>query len=118
MNNRWKKLDTIFIILLLGIFLLFSVGFTIMVAKNYKSLSNNMENNYNNNTALFYVAEKIKANDRIDSIFIKDIENVEALVIENKESQKIEIKNLRTDKLIYKERILVHSLIRKDEAEK
>lgn len=73
------------LVVLLSIFLLFvgtALAIVILGANSYKLIGRDMENNFNVRTPMAYIATKVRQNDRLDGIKIKELDSTSVLVLE------------------------------------
>lgn len=80
LNTKKHSGSTLFTILLLFIFILFTLFLSGMGAAIYKNCTANLNENYTSRTAIAYLSEKIRQHNSKDSIYLSEIEGHEALV--------------------------------------
>lgn len=76
-----KKIDTIFVLALFSLFAAAAFALVLIGAKQYRSVTNSMNENHLNRTISSYLAEKIHQNDVSGAITVTDIMGVPALSI-------------------------------------
>ena len=87
MENKLKKhsMDIIFLMVLFLIFTFSAVSVLMMAVNSYKSVVYANEENANTRTAIAYVREQIRANDRAGDIELTDFDGTEAIKITKEE---------------------------------
>lgn len=76
-----KKIHIVFVLALFTLFATVSFSLVLIGAKQYRFVTQEMEQNYSDRTAASYLAEKIRQNDRKNAITITCLEGVPALSI-------------------------------------
>lgn len=77
-------IDTLFVIALFCLFALSAIFLITIGANIYGKTVNNMEDNFNNRTALAYITEKVRQSDSTDSLSIGTFHECPALIITSK----------------------------------
>lgn len=80
-----KKIDMIFVFALITVFAATSFILVLIGAKQYRSITNTMDKNYEVRTASSYLAEKVRQHDYAGAISITDLEGTSALAITSTE---------------------------------
>ncbi|MBD5548797.1 MAG: DUF4860 domain-containing protein [Lachnospiraceae bacterium] len=74
-------IDTLFVIALFCLFALSAIFLITIGASIYGRTVNNMEDNFNNRTALAYITQKVRQSDNADSLSIGTFHECPALII-------------------------------------
>lgn len=74
--------EVLFLLLLFGIFVLSALSVTLMGARTYEKIKENMDVNYTRRTSAAYLTEKIRQHDESGRIYLKNIEGKEVLVLQ------------------------------------
>lgn len=80
-NQQKHIIDTLFVIALFCLFALSAIFLITIGANIYGRTINNMEDNFNNRTALAYITEKVRQFDSADSISVGTFQECPALII-------------------------------------
>ncbi|MEG0895289.1 MAG: DUF4860 domain-containing protein, partial [Oscillospiraceae bacterium] len=80
-KSKSNMVDIIFIILLFFVLTISVLSVLFMGVKVYKSIINQMDNNFSARTAACYISEKIKQNDKQDALQIENIDYKHVLII-------------------------------------
>ena len=80
-KQKRHSTDSLFTFLLLLVFTLFTMILAGMGAAVYKNSAAHLEENYTSRTAVAYVSEKIRQNNRAGSIFLTEVEELPALAL-------------------------------------
>ena len=80
-----KKIDTVFVLALITLFAATSLTLVFIGAKQYRLVTDTMNDNYEDRTIASYLAEKIRQNDTANAITVSDLEGVPALSIQTTE---------------------------------
>ena len=76
-----KKIDMVFILMLITLFAATSLALVLIGAKHYRNVTDTMTRNHQLRTTSSYLAEKIRQNDAEDAITVCDLMGVNALSI-------------------------------------
>ena len=76
-----KQFDKVFVLTLLTLFAATSLILVLIGAKQYRYVTNRMNQNFNTRTTAAYLTEKIRQNDIKNTISITDLQGCEALSI-------------------------------------
>lgn len=76
-----KRIDFVFVLALITLFAATSLSLVFIGAKQYRNVTNQMNENFDKRTTSSYLAEKIHQNDQLDCITITKIDSVTALCI-------------------------------------
>lgn len=76
-------IDFIFVLLLFLVFSMCTLAVVYIGSHIYTTTTHTMEMNYNNNTAMEYIIEKVKQNNIENNIEVKQIDNTDILCIHN-----------------------------------
>ena len=76
-----KKIDTVFVLALITLFAATSFILVLIGAKQYRHITNTMNDNYEVRTTSSYIAEKIRQNDTVSSVSVVTLEGVPSLCI-------------------------------------
>lgn len=82
-NENRHMVDVLFVLTLFCVFALCSVLLIAVGAKVYQNTINSMETHFTSSTALSYISEKIRQNDKMSNITIEDFNGNDALVLSN-----------------------------------
>ena len=85
--KRSNKIDTIFILALITLFATTAIVLVLIGAKQYRLITDTMNQNHKKRTISSYLAEKIRQNDAINHVFISNLESVPALCILTEENE-------------------------------
>lgn len=78
-HHNKQTMNLLFTMLLFLVFVL-SALFTVLIGgKVYENINSRIEENYSGQVVLNYVANKVRQNDKADSIVVRDIENTAVL---------------------------------------
>ncbi len=78
-HHNKQTMNLLFTMLLFLVFVL-SALFTVLIGgKVYENINSRIEENYSGQVVLNYVANKVRQNDKADSISVRDIENTAVL---------------------------------------
>lgn len=80
-----RKIDTVFVLALITLFAATAFILVLIGAKQYRYVTDVMNENYKSRTTSSYLAEKIRQNDSKDTITISDLEGVPALTLTTSE---------------------------------
>ncbi len=80
-----KKIDSIFVFALITLFAATAFVLVFIGAKQYRSVTDTMNENYEERTTASFLAEKIRQNDAADAITVVDLEGVPALTLRTTE---------------------------------
>jgi hypothetical protein len=80
-----RKIDTVFVLALLTLFVATSFILVLIGAKQYRYVTDVMDENYKSRTTSSYLAEKIRQHDTKDGITISNLEGVPALTLTTSE---------------------------------
>ena len=80
-----KKIDTVFVLALITLFAATAFILVLIGAKQYRHVTDTMNENYEDRTASSYLTEKIRQNDTSDAISVVTLEGVNALSIKTEE---------------------------------
>lgn len=81
-----KKIDTVFIFALITLFAATSFLLVLIGAKQYRNVTNIMNENYEDRTISSYLTEKIRQNDTRDAITVSSLEGIPALSLKATEN--------------------------------
>lgn len=84
MNTKQEKTHIVDILFVLALFVVFTLSALVLVilgASVYRQTVRYMDENYTARTAYSYLTEKVRQNDRYDSIFLGQLEDTDALVL-------------------------------------
>jgi len=74
-----KKIDTVFVLALITLFAATAFMLVLIGAKQYRYVTDTMNENYEDRTVSSYLTEKIRQNDTTDAISVVTLEGVTAL---------------------------------------
>lgn len=80
-----KKIDSVFVLALITLFAATSFILVLIGAKQYRHITNTMNDNYEVRTTSSYIAEKIRQNDSASSLSVVMLEGIPALCIYSSE---------------------------------
>ena len=80
-----RKIDTVFVLALITLFAATSFILVLIGAKQYRFVTDVMDENYKSRTTSSYLMEKIRQNDSHNAITISDLEGVSALTLTTSE---------------------------------
>jgi len=84
-----KKIDTMFVLALITLFAATSFVLVLIGAKQYRHITNVMNENFEIRTTSSYIAEKIRQNDMAFAISVTTLDGVPALCIHSQEENVI-----------------------------
>lgn len=80
-GERRQNGEVLFLLLLFGIFVLLALSVTLMGARAYDKIKENMDANYTGQTSAAYIREKIRQYDECGMIDLKQIDGKNVLVL-------------------------------------
>ncbi|MDR2355489.1 MAG: DUF4860 domain-containing protein [Clostridiales Family XIII bacterium] len=80
MKNKSSMLDTAVVLLLMGMFVLLSIGVMVLGISVYNNTNKLSSENYAQRTVLSYIANQVRRGDTGGGIEVRDIDGVRALV--------------------------------------
>lgn len=81
-ENEHHMIDILFVLTLFGVFAISALTLVIMGAKIYKSTVDHMNVNYSSRTAYAYITQKIRQQDREDSVSVGTFDGCTAIIME------------------------------------
>ena len=95
-------IDFIFVLLLFLVFSMCTLAVVYIGSHIYTTTTHTMEMNYNNNTAMEYIIEKVKQNNIENNIEVKQIDNTDILCIHNQVNNQSYTTYIYNDQDFYK----------------
>jgi hypothetical protein len=80
MKNKSSMLDTAVVLLLMGMFILLSIGVMVLGISVYNNTNELSSENYAQRTVLSYIANQVRRGDTSGGVELRDIDGVSALV--------------------------------------
>ena len=84
-ENSSKKIDMVFVLMLITLFAATSLALVLIGAKHYRNVTDTMTKNHQLRTTSSYLAEKIRQNDVAGAITVCDLTGTDALSIKTTE---------------------------------
>jgi hypothetical protein len=81
MKNKSSMLDTAVVLLLMGMFILLSIGVMVLGISVYNNTNKLSADNYAQRTVLSYIANQIRRGDVSGGVEVREIEGAQALVL-------------------------------------
>ena len=76
-----RKIDTVFVLALVTLFAITSFVLVLIGAKQYRFVTDTMNENYEDRTASSYLTEKIRQFDNADSVYVTKLDTTSALAL-------------------------------------
>lgn len=81
MKRQSHSIEVIFVFLLFAVFAILSMLLIFIGSDNYNSILHAQDRNMDTRTAISYISNKIRANDRKDAVEIREINGIDVLAL-------------------------------------
>ena len=85
LSQKRHAIDFLFPVTVFFVFTISALTVILLAARIYQSTTDDSQRNYTSGTALSYLTEKLRQNDREDGIFLDELDGTQAVVLRQEE---------------------------------